>query len=92
MPISVVYLPVIGVSNELVSHEDDYYQSLIGVIILIVKLGRVNINVEASLMASCMTIPSHGHLDQLFHILGYLKKKHNSEVSFYSSRPDIDEV
>ena len=43
------------------------------------------------MMASCMALPREGHLEQLFHIFAYLKMKHNSEMVFDPSEPDIDE-
>ena len=43
------------------------------------------------MMASCMALPREGHLEQLFHIFAYLKIKHNSEMFFNPSEPDITE-
>jgi len=59
-----------------------YYQSLIGILRWIIELGRAGIAVEASMMASCIAMPRRGHLEQLFHIFAFLKKKHNSEMVF----------
>ena len=56
------------------------------------ELGRVDITTEASMMASCMAMPRQGHLEQLFHIFAFLKKKHNSEMVFDPTEPDIDET
>ena len=42
------------------------------------------------MMASCMALPREGHLEQLFRIFAYLKIKHNSEMVFDPSEPDID--
>ena len=55
-----------------------------------VELGRVHICIEVSMMSSHMAFPREGHLDQLLHIFGYLKKHHNSEMVFDPSEPDID--
>ena len=38
-----------------------------------------------------MAMPCKGHLDQLFHTSAFLKNKHNSEMVFDPSEPDIDE-
>ena len=43
------------------------------------------------MMASMMALPRSGHLDQLFDIFAYLKQRHNSEIVFDPTRPDIDE-
>ena len=91
-PLSNGYRPEIDISDELGPVEAAYYQSLIGIIRWIVELGRVDITVEASMMASCMALPRRGHLEQLFHIFAYLKNKHNSEMVFDPSEPDIDEA
>ena len=89
-PFSSNYRPETDTSPELDPFQANYYQSLIGVLRWIVELGRIDINVEASLMASCMALPRQGHLDQLFHIFAYLKNKHNTEMVFDPSEPDID--
>ena len=91
-PLSNNYRPEVDVTCELDSLDASYYQSLIGVLRWIVELGRIDITVEASMMASCMALPRQGHLDQLYHIFAYLKLKHNSEMVFDPSEPDIDET
>ena len=56
------------------------------------ELGQVDITVEASMMASCMALPREGHLDELYHMFAYLKFKHNLEMVFDPTYPDIDET
>ena len=89
VPISTGYRPELDVSVELDSYEASYYQSLIGVLRWIVELGRPDISVEVSLLASHMALPRRGHLNQVYHIFGYLDKHHNSEIVFDPSPPDI---
>ena len=91
-PFTTGYRPEIDTTAELDPIEAAYYQSLIGIIRWIVELGRVDITAEASMMASCMAMPRRGHLDQLFHMFAFLKNKHNSEMVFDPSEPDIDET
>ena len=64
--------------------EDDaaYFHSLIGVLIWIFELGRVDINTEVSILSSHLDLPRSGHLDAVFHIFAYLNKKHNSEMVY----------
>ena len=57
----------------------------------IVELGRVDITCEISMMASMMAMPRVGHLKELFHIFGYLKNKHNSEMVFDPTVPQIND-
>ena len=37
-----------------------------------------------------MAMPREGHLDEVYHIFAYLKIKHNAEMVFDPSDPDID--
>ena len=72
--------------------EDDaaYYHYLIGVLRWIVELGRVDINTEVSMLSSHLDIPRSVHIDAVFHILAYLKKKHNSEMVYDPTEVDFD--
>jgi len=55
-----------------------------------VELGRVDIITEVSTLASHMAMPREGHLDALFDVFCYLKRKHNSRLVFDPTYPDID--
>ena len=90
-PFTTNYRPEIDISRMLNPTESAYYQSLIGILRWIVELGRVDITCEVSMMASMMAMPRIGHLNQLFHIFAYLKQRHNSEMVFDPTLPDIDE-
>ena len=68
----------------------NYYQSEVGVLHWIVELGRVDIITEVSILASHMAMPREGHLEALFHVFGYLQKKHNSRLVFDPTYPEID--
>ena len=57
-----------------------YYQSQIGILRWAVELGRVDIITEVSTLASHLALPREGHLDALFQIYAYLKKRHNSRI------------
>ena len=89
-PFATGYRPEIDTSILLNSSETSYYQSLIGILRWIVELGRIDLTCEVSMMASMMALPRKGHLDQLFHIFSYLKKRHNKEIVFDPTVPDID--
>ena len=89
-PLSIRYRPEVGTSDELDDEDTAYYQSLIGVLRLMVELGCIDITCEVSMMASHMTLPREGHLAQLFHMFAYLKKCHNSELVFDPSKIDVD--
>ena len=51
-----------------------YYQKLIEFLRWEVEIGRVEIFLEVSLMSSCVALTRNDNLDQVYHILGYLKK------------------
>ena len=84
------YRPEVDTTPELTPAEAAYYQSQIGVLRWIVELGRVDITCEVSELASMMAMPREGHMDQLYHIYAYLKIKHNAEMVFDPTVPDID--
>ena len=42
------------------------------------------------MMSSHLALPWRGHLDEVFHIFAYLKKKHNSEMVYDPTEVDID--
>ena len=54
------------------------------------ELGRIDINVEASMLSSHLALPGEGNFQELPHIFAYLKKHMNSEMVFDPSDPNID--
>jgi hypothetical protein len=90
-PFTSNYRPEVDITAELDPLQSAYYQSLIGILRWIVELGRIDITAEVSMMASCMAMPRKGHLEQLFHVFAFLKNKHNTEMVFDPTEPDIDE-
>ena len=71
-PLSSSYRPELDTYPELKADGIIEYMEPIGVRIWAVELGRVDINLEVSLMSSYMAAPSVGHLQQLYHMFGYL--------------------
>ena len=90
-PLSSTYRPEVDTSAELNATDAAYFQSLIGILRWMVELGRVDICLEVSMMSSHLALPREGHLSQLYHIFGYLKRYHNSKMVFDPSNPVIDE-
>ena len=62
------YRPEIGITPELGEEDAAYFHSLIGFLRWIVELGRVDINVEASMLSSHMEMPREGHMQELLHV------------------------
>ena len=89
-PMSNDYCPELNETAELDLVDAAYYQSLIGVLRWIVELGRVDINVEVSMLSSCLALPRFGHLQQLYNIFAYLKQQHNTEMIFDPLEPVIN--
>ena len=84
------YRPEADISPELPPHIASYYQSLIGILRWIVELGRADIVMETSAMASMMALPREGHLKTVFQMFAFLSGKHNGVMVFYPSEPDLD--
>ena len=89
-PLKPGYRPELDVSTELNPSDASYFQSLIGVLRWIVELGRVDVCLEVSMMSSCLALPRKGHLEQLFNIFSYLRDKHNTEMVFDPTYPELD--
>jgi len=90
-PWSRNYLPESDVSPELSPIMSSYFQSLIGILRWIVELGRADLVMETSALASMMDLPREGHLNAAFHMFAFLKLKHNAVIVFDPSKPEINE-
>ncbi len=80
-------------SPELDSPGITTFQELIGILQwAAVEIGRVDILTEISSMLSSyqQAAPRQGHLDQLYHIFAYLKKKPKLTLYFDPQEPHID--
>ena len=88
-PMTSVYRPEINITPELGEEDAAYFHSLIGVLRWIVELGRVDINVEASMLSSHLAMPREVHMQDLLHVFVYLKKHMNTEMVFDPSEPEI---
>lgn len=90
-PLPVTYAPELDSTPELGPSDASYYLSLIGILRWIVELGRIDIVLEASMMASHSAMPRERHLQAVLRIFGYLKAHHNGEQVYNPSDPAIDE-
>lgn len=90
-PLKSGYRPELDVSPELKADGVQHYQELIGVLRWAVELGRVDILLETSLMSSHLAMPRLGHLEQVFHMFGYLKEHPKRKIAFDPTHPEIDE-
>ena len=60
---------------------------MIGVLRWAIELGRVDILLEVSLLSTQMASPRLGHLQQLYHIFGYLKKSPRKRLFYDPDHP-----
>ena len=90
-PLAPGYHPECDISPELTAEEANYYQSLVGVTRWIVEMGRIDIACEVSMLSSFVAMPREGHLQQMYHLIAYLKRYHNARLVLDPSYPEIDE-
>ena len=57
----------------------------------IVELGRGDLEIEVSTMASMIALPREGHLSAVFQMFSFLKRKHNGVTVFDPAKPEIDQ-
>jgi hypothetical protein len=67
-PMSSGYRPELDVSLTLDDVQANWFQNLIDVLRWAAELGFIDIQVEVSMLASYLTHPREGHLDQCLHI------------------------
>jgi hypothetical protein len=90
-PMMADYCPELDQSKELGLDQATYFTGLIGVLHWCIELGWINIIVEVSLLSSFLACPREGHMQQAFHVLGYLKKHARSRMVFDETVPAIDQ-
>ena len=90
-PLPSGYHPAEDVTKELDASGTRYYQELIGVLRWAIELGRVDILLEVALLSSHLALPRVGHLQQVYHIFGYLKKSSRRRLFFDPDHPKIPE-
>jgi hypothetical protein len=91
-PFPVDYDPSTDLSDILDPKCSSFYQHLIGVIRWMVELGHIDIATEVSMLSSYLACPCKGHLENALHVMGYLRLKHNSQLIFDPTYPDIDQT
>lgn len=91
-PLTSKYQPGTDTSRELDSEGMRYFQELVGVLRWAIELGRVDILLEVSLLSSHLAMPRVGHLQQVYHIFGYLKASPRRRLFFDPDHPKISET
>ena len=81
-PLSHGHEPELDTSLELKADDMTEYQELVGVLKWAVDLGRVDIDLEVSLMSSYLACPRIGHLQQTCHMFVCLMLKPKRKLGF----------
>ena len=84
------YSPEMDATAELKADGIQYFQELIGVLRWACEIGRVDILLEISLLSTHLASPRIGHLEQVFHIFGYLEESSKRKLGFDLGHPKID--
>jgi len=90
-PMTANYRPELAFSPHLTDGGINYYMELIGILRWVVELGRLDIMIDVSLLSSYSMQPRQGHLDQVFHIFGYLKHNKRETIVFDESYVEWNE-
>lgn len=89
-PMASSYVPELDDTPELELKEIRYFQELIGILRWATELGRVDILFEVSLLSQYQAAPRQGHMQQIFHIFGFLKKHPKLTLYLDPTQPMID--
>ena len=89
-PMSQNFVPEEDNSEELGPDGITTYQELIGILRWAIEIGRVDILTEVSMLSSYQASPRQGHLEQLYHIIAYIKKKPKLTLYFDPNIPNTD--
>ena len=84
------FIPELDGSTELEKKDLPIFQELIGILRWATELGRVDILHEVSILSQYQAAPREGHLNELLHIFGYLKRQPKMSIYFVPSLPNID--
>ena len=90
-PFSSGHAPWLEDTPELKADGVQRFQELIGQLRWAVEIGRVDILLETSLLSSHLAMSRTGHLEQAFHIFGYLKTHPKRKIAFDPAHPAINE-
>ena len=85
-----VFIPELDGTPELDDEERTYYQELIGILRWATELGRVDILYEVSILSQYQSASRQGHMEQIMHIFGYLKKYPKITIYMDPTLPIID--
>ena len=84
------YSPELDITDKLEAEDVTFFQELIGVLRWATEIGRLDILLEVSLLSQYQASPSEGHLEQLLHIFGFLRKHPKLTLYLSPKLPQMD--
>ena len=90
-PLRSGYKPELDCTGELKADGLQWYQEMIGSLRWACELGRVDVLYEVSVMSKYLAMPREGHLEQVLHIMGYIKQHKKMRLMFDSGYPVVHE-
>ena len=91
-PMASSYVPELDMSEELDGDGITMFQELIGELRWAIEIGRVDIHTEVSMLSAYQASPRRGHLEQVIHIYGYLKKYEKLTLYFDPQVPILGDI
>ena len=76
------YSPAMDETPSLEKELAYWYQYLIGMLIWMMEIGRVDIITEVSMMAPQMDMNKEGHFEAVLHVFAFVHHKYNSRMVF----------
>ena len=84
-------LPELDVSTSCSPDEHQFYQQIIGIARWMIKIGRIDIAFEVSLMSRYLASPRVGHLTQMLHMFQYLHCNQGLDLVYDSTKINLRE-
>ena len=88
---ATTYHPSEDATKEINAEGLQVYKELIGILRWKVKIGRVDILLEVSLLSSQLALTRVGHLQAVYRVFGYLKQVTKHKLYFDLRKPMISE-
>jgi hypothetical protein len=90
-PTTADYQPELDQTKALEPECATYYTGIIGILRWCIKIRRIHIIVEVSLLSHFLACPHERHLQQEFHVFGYLRQHTRSWMVFDETEPEVDQ-
>ena len=89
-PMNSTYVPELDATHELDKDDVVFYQEIIGMLRWATEIGRVDILFEVALLSQYMANPREGHMEQLLHIIAFLKRRPKLTLYLSPELPNMD--